>query len=86
MQFLPQKAIKRQVFIDFLVENPAPGVAKLNADYPDKVNEALAMQAAPDGQIWQLYFDGASRMGPDALRRTSSLVPYLFRKHVPTIW
>lgn len=50
--------------MDFLAENLAQGVANLYEDLPDEINEVFAMQTAPDGQIWQHDFDGASRTGP----------------------
>lgn len=38
---------------------------KLYEHLSDEVNEVLATQAAFDDHVWQLYFDGALRTGPD---------------------
>lgn len=57
MQFLPQKAIKRQVLADFLVRNPASEVSKLYEDLSDEVNDVITRRVAPDSQIWQFYFE-----------------------------
>lgn len=65
MQFLLKKAIKRQALLDFLAENQAPRVARLYEDLSYEVSEALVIQVAPDNQVWQHFFDGASRTGPN---------------------
>ena len=64
MCFLPQKAVKGQAVTDFLAEHPDPKVTKLNEDLPDEVVEVCQIQTSFEGQIWQLFFDGASKTGP----------------------
>jgi len=64
MQFLPQKAVKGQVMADFLAEHPDPWATKFYEDLPDKVAEVCLTQTSFEGQVWQLFFDGASRTGP----------------------
>ena len=62
MHFLPQKTIKGVT--DFLAEHPDPRAAKLYEDLPDEVAEVCLTQTSFEGQVWQLFFDGASRMSP----------------------
>ena len=64
MHFLPQKAIKGQAVADFLAEHPDPRATKLYDDLPDEVVEACQTQTPFEGQVWQLFFDGASRTSP----------------------
>ena len=61
MQFLPQKAVKGQAVADFLTEHPDPRATKLYKDLPDEVAEVCLTQTSFEGQVWQLFFDGASR-------------------------
>ena len=64
MYFLQQKAIKGQAVADFLAEHPDPRAAKLYEDLPDEVAEVCLTQTSFEGQVWQLFFDGALRTGP----------------------
>ena len=64
MQFLPQKAVKGQAVADFLAEHPDSRVTKLYEDLPDEVAEVCLTQMLFEGQVWQLFFDGASRTSP----------------------
>jgi len=64
MHFLPQKAVKGQAVADFLAEHPDPRATELYEDLPDEVAEVCQTQTSFEGQIWQLFFDGASRKGP----------------------
>ena len=63
MQFLPQKAVKGQTVADFLVKHPDPKATKLYEDLPDEVAEVCLTQTSFEEQVWQLFFDGASRTG-----------------------
>jgi len=63
MQFLSQKATKGQAIIDFLVEHPDPRTTKLYDDLPDEVAEVYVIQTSFEEKVWQLIFDGASRLG-----------------------
>ena len=56
--------MKGQAVEDFLAEHPDPRVTKLYEDLPDEVAEVCLTQTSFEGQVWQLFFDGASRMGP----------------------
>ena len=60
MQFMPQKAIKgrRGRF-------PILGTLKLYDDLPDEIAKVNLINASPpEEQVWQLFFDGASRTKP----------------------
>jgi len=64
MHFLPQKAMKGQAVADFLAEHPDPRATVLYEDLPDEVVKVCLTQTSFEGQVWQLFFDGASRTGP----------------------
>lgn len=49
----------------FLTVNLVAGIAKLYKDFSNTVDEVFTIQTAPDGQIWQLYFDEASQISHD---------------------
>jgi len=61
MTFVPQKAIKVQALVNFLLAHPIPESSKLHADIPDEVIEA---NITSSDDVWQLFFDGASRTEP----------------------
>ena len=46
---------------DFLAEHPDPRATELYEDLPDEVAEVCLTQTSFE---WQLFFDGASRIGP----------------------
>src|SRR3954465_1491494 len=62
MHFLPQKAIKGQFITDFMTENPAFGTEKLYDDIPDEAADVHLVQTTLEDQVWQMFFDGASRV------------------------
>ena len=62
MQFLPQKVVKGQAVADFMAEHPDPRATKLYEDLPDQVTEVYLTQTSFEGQVWQPFFDTASRM------------------------
>src|SRR3954470_7401875 len=64
MHFLPQKAIKGQAIADFMAENPASGAEKLYEDIPDEAAEVHLVQTTLEDQVWQMFFDEASRVNP----------------------
>ena len=64
MRFLLQKAIKGQAIADFLAEHPDPRAVKLYEDLPDEIAEVCLTQTSFESQVWQLFFDGASRTSP----------------------
>jgi len=47
--------------IDFLAKHPDPKTTKLYEDLPDEIVEVCLTQTSFEGQVWQLFFDGASR-------------------------
>ena len=61
MIFTPQKAIKSQALAEFLAAHPIPEHSKLHEDIPDEVFES---NATSEEEVWQMFFDGASWMGP----------------------
>jgi len=61
MTFVPQKAIKGQAIADFLATHPVSESSKLKEDIPDEVIEA---NITSSDDVWQLFFDGASRTRP----------------------
>src|SRR5436190_21968940 len=64
MHFLPQKAIKGQAIADFMAENPTPGSIRLYEDIPDEAAEVHLAQMTLEDQVWQMFFNGASRVNP----------------------
>jgi len=50
--------------IYFWVEHPDQRTTKLYKDLPDKITEAFVVHTSFEEQVWQLFFDGASRLGP----------------------
>ena len=54
--FVPQKAVKSQ-----LAAHPIPENSKLLEDIPDEVFES---NVTSEDKVWQVFFDGASRIGP----------------------
>ena len=61
MIFTPQKAVKGQALAEFLAANPVPENSKLHEDIPD---EAFEFNTISEDEVWQMFFDGASRIGP----------------------
>src|SRR4051812_35370845 len=64
MHFFPQKAIKGQAIADFMVENPTPRSGRLYEDISDESAEVHLAQTTLEDQVWQMFFDGASRVNP----------------------
>jgi len=62
MHFLPQKAVKGQAVADF--KHPDPKATEIYEDLLDEVAEVCLIQTTFERQVWQLFFDGASRTGP----------------------
>lgn len=62
MTFVSQKTVKCQAIADFLAAHSVPETSKLYEDIPDEVTEANMTSDEPE--VWQLFFDGASRTGP----------------------
>ena len=61
MTFVPKKAIKGQALADFLAAHPIPETLKLHEDILDEVIKA---NITSSDDVWQLFFDGASRIEP----------------------
>jgi len=64
MQFMSQKAVKGQVMVDFLAEHPDLRTTKFYKDLSDEIAEVCMTQTSFEEQIWELFFDGASKTGP----------------------
>jgi len=64
MHFLSQKFVKGKLMADFLAEHLDPKATELYENLPDEVAEICLIQTSFKGLVWQLFFDGASRMGP----------------------
>ena len=61
MIFTPQKAVKGQTLAEFLAAHSVPEHSKLHEDIPDEVFES---NVTSEDEVWQMFFDGASRIGP----------------------
>ena len=46
---------------DFLADHPISGTLKLYDDLPDEIAEVNLINTSSEEQVWQLFFDGASR-------------------------
>ena len=64
---MPQKAVKGQAVTDFLVDYPVPETSKLYDDLSDEIVEVNLINSSPKEQVWQLFFDGASRTNPEEI-------------------
>ena len=71
MQFLPQRAMKGQAVADYLAKHPDSKITKLYEDLPDEVAKVCLTQTSFEGQVWQLFFDEASRTCPRKYRSMS---------------
>jgi len=49
---------------DFLADHPVSGNSRLYDDLPDEIAEVNIINASSEEQVWQLFFDGASRTNP----------------------
>ena len=61
MIFIPQKVVKGQALAKFLAAHPVPEHSKLHEDIP---NEVFDSNVTSEDEVWQMFFDGASRIGP----------------------
>ena len=64
MTFIPHKAIKSQALVDFLATHPVLETLKLHKDVPGEVIEA---NMTSKDEVWQMFFNYASRMGPKGM-------------------
>jgi len=62
MLFVLQKAIKGQALADFLAARPIPKSSKLHKDIPD---ETFEFNMTLEDEVWQIFFDRASRTSPE---------------------
>jgi len=60
MTFIPQKAIKGQALANFLVAHP---VLKTSKQHEAIVDEVIKANMISSDDVWQIFFDGASRTG-----------------------
>jgi len=49
---------------DFLAEHPDPRATRHYEDIPDEIVKVYMTQMSFEEQVWQLFFDDASRIGP----------------------
>ncbi|KAL0439074.1 UNVERIFIED_CONTAM: hypothetical protein Slati_2390400 [Sesamum latifolium] len=56
IEYVPQKAIKGQVLVNFLVNHPVPAEWEISVDFPDE--DVLSVEILP---AWTMFFDGAAR-------------------------
>ena len=68
MLFVPQKAVKGQALADFLAAHPVSESSKLHEDIPDEIFES---KITIEDEVWQIFFDGASRIGSNGKIITS---------------
>jgi len=61
---MPQKMTKGQAVAD-LANHPVSGTSKLYDDLQDEIAEVNVINASSEEQVWQLFFDGVSRMNPE---------------------
>ncbi|ONK57061.1 uncharacterized protein A4U43_C10F16210 [Asparagus officinalis] len=60
IHFMPQKSVKGQAICDLMASHPLGAKTDLFEDLPDEPPEAN-MTSSPE--VWQMFFDGASRAG-----------------------
>ena len=56
--------MKGEAVVDFLAEHPDPMVTKFYKNLSYEVAEVCLTWTSFEGQVWQLFFNGASRTGP----------------------
>ena len=61
MTFVSQKVVKDQALADFLTAHPVSKTLKLHEDI---LNEVIETNMISGDDVWQMFFDGASRTGP----------------------
>jgi len=58
---IPQKAIKGQALVDFLIAHPVPESLKLHEDISDEIFES---NMTSEDEVWQIFLYKVSRTGP----------------------
>jgi len=61
LQFMPQKIIKGQAVADLLADHPVLETSKLYDNHLDEIAEVIVINASLEEQVWQLFFERASR-------------------------
>jgi len=51
--------VKGQAVVNFLAEHQDPRMTKLYKDLPDETAKVCMTRTFFEGQVWQLFFDGA---------------------------
>jgi len=74
MLFIPQKVVKGQALVDLLVAHPVSKSSKLHEDIPDEFFES---NITSEDEVWQMFFDGALRIGPKGKIITGMGVVYI---------
>jgi len=78
MLFVPQKVVKGQALADFLAAHPVSESSKLHEDIPDEVFKSNMIS---EDEVWQMFFDGASRTGPKGKIITGMGVTFISPKN-----
>ena len=65
MQFMPQKAIKGQATTNFLADHPVSEISKFYDDLPDEIAKVNSINISLEEQVWQLFFDRATKTNPE---------------------
>jgi len=60
-----QKAIKSQAVADFLADHLVPRSSKFYDDLLEEIAEVNAIHISSEEQVWQLFFDGLSKISPE---------------------
>ena len=63
-----------QALVDFLAAHPVPKSSKLHEDISNKIFESNMIS---EDEVWQMFFDGASRTGPKSKITASVGVVFL---------
>ena len=56
LAYVPQKAVKGQALVDFLVDHPVPSDWEFSDDFPDE--DVFYIEVMPQ---WMMFFDEAAR-------------------------
>ncbi|XP_020272463.1 uncharacterized protein LOC109847642 [Asparagus officinalis] len=60
IHFMPQKSVKGQAICDLMASHPLGAKTDLFEDLPDEPPE---VNTTSSPEVWQMFFDGASRVG-----------------------
>ena len=75
--------MKGQAVADFLAEYPDSRMIKLYEDLPNEVAEIYITQSSFEEQVWQLFFDGASKIGGNIMVGVGAVLVSLQNYMIP---